>query len=78
MVITIGKLAGPPLSLLDSYHSLKSLSLGMNNLLGLLIVLVLRLLNQMLVVRVLPHVVVVLKSVILIGIQLLHHRPHPP
>lgn len=78
MVITIGKLAGPLLSLLDSYHSLKSLSLGMNNLLGLLIVLVLRLLNLMLVVRVLPHVVVVLKSVILIGIQLLHHRPHPP
>lgn len=68
MVIIIGKFIGFFLFLLDSYYLLKSLSLGMNNLLGLFIVLVFRFLNLMFVVRVFYYVVVVLKFVIFIGI----------
>lgn len=68
MVIIIGKFVGFFLFLLDSYYLLKSLSLGMNNLLGFLIVLVFRFLNLMFVVRVFFYVVVVLKFVIFIGI----------
>lgn len=68
MVIIIGKFVGFFLFLLDSYYLLKSLSLGMNNLLGLFIVLVFRFLNLMFVVRVFFYVVVVLKFVIFIGI----------
>lgn len=68
MVIIIGKFIGFFLFLLDSYYLLKSLSLGMNNLLGLFIVLVFRFLNLMFVVRVFFYVVVVLKFVIFIGI----------
>lgn len=52
MVIIIGKFVGFFLFLLDSYYLLKSLSLGMNNLLGFFIVLVFRFLNLMFVVRV--------------------------
>lgn len=68
MVIIIGKFIGFFLFLLDSYYLLKSLSLGMNNLLGFFIVLVFRFLNLMFVVRVFFYVVVVLKFVIFIGI----------
>lgn len=68
MVIIIGKFVGFFLFLLDSYYLLKSLSLGMNNLLGFFIVLVFRFLNLMFVVRVFFYVVVVLKFVIFIGI----------
>lgn len=68
MVIIIGKFVGFFLFLLDSYYLLKSLSLGMNNLLGFFIVLVFCFLNLMFVVRVFFYVVVVLKFVIFIGI----------
>lgn len=68
MVIIIGKFVDFFLFLLDSYYLLKSLSLGMNNLLGFFIVLVFRFLNLMFVVRVFFYVVVVLKFVIFIGI----------
>lgn len=68
MVIIIGKFVGFFLFLLDSYYLLKSLSLGMNNLLGFFIFLVFRFLNLMFVVRVFFYVVVVLKFVIFIGI----------
>lgn len=68
MVIIIGKFIGFFLFLLDSYYLLKSLSLGMNNLLGFFIFLVFRFLNLMFVVRVFFYVVVVLKFVIFIGI----------
>lgn len=68
MVIIIGKFVGFFLFLLDSYYLLKSLSLGMNNLLGFFIVLVFRFLNLMFVVRVFFYVVAVLKFVIFIGI----------
>lgn len=68
MVIIIGKFVGFFLFLLDSYYLLKSLSLGMNNLLGFFIVLVFRFLNLMFVVRVFFYVVMVLKFVIFIGI----------
>lgn len=68
MVIIIGKFVDFFLFLLDSYYLLKSLSLGMNNLLGFFIFLVFRFLNLMFVVRVFFYVVVVLKFVIFIGI----------
>lgn len=68
MVIIIGKFVGFFLFLLDSYYLLKSLSLGMNNLLGFFIFLVFRFLNLMFVVRVFFYVVAVLKFVIFIGI----------
>lgn len=68
MVIIIGKFIGFFLFLLDSYYLLKSLSLGMNNLVGFFIFLVFRFLNLMFVVRVFFYVVVVLKFVIFIGI----------
>lgn len=68
MVIIIGKFVDFFLFLLDSYYLLKSLSLGMNNLLGFFIVLVFRFLNLMFVVRVFFYVVAVLKFVIFIGI----------
>lgn len=68
MVIIIGKFVDFFLFLLDSYFLLKSLSLGMNNLLGFFIVLVFRFLNLMFVVRVFFYVVMVLKFVIFIGI----------
>lgn len=68
MVIIIGKFVDFFLFLLDSYFLLKSLSLGMNNLLGFFIFLVFRFLNLMFVVRVFFYVVVVLKFVIFIGI----------
>lgn len=68
MVIIIGKFVDFFLFLLDSYYLLKSLSLGMNNLLGFFIFLVFRFLNLMFVVRVFFYVVAVLKFVIFIGI----------
>lgn len=68
MVIIIGKFVDFFLFLLDSYFLLKSLSLGMNNLLGFFIFLVFRFLNLMFVVRVFFYVVAVLKFVIFIGI----------
>lgn len=68
MVIIIGEFVDFFLFLLDSYYLLKSLSLGMNNLLGFFIFLVFRFLNLMFVVRVFFYVVVVLKFVIFIGI----------
>lgn len=68
MVIIIGKFVDFFLFLLDIYYLLKSLSLGMNNLLGFFIFLVFRFLNLMFVVRVFFYVVVVLKFVIFIGI----------
>lgn len=68
MVIIIGKFVDFFLFLLDSYFLLKSLSLGMNNLVGFFIFLVFRFLNLMFVVRVFFYVVVVLKFVIFIGI----------
>lgn len=68
MVIIIGKFVDFFLFLLDIYYLLKSLSLGMNNLLGFFIFLVFRFLNLMFVVRVFFYVVAVLKFVIFIGI----------
>lgn len=68
MVIIIGKFVDFFLFLLDSYFLLKSLSLGMNNLVGFFIFLVFRFLNLMFVVRVFFYVVAVLKFVIFIGI----------
>lgn len=68
MVIIVGKFVDFFLFLLDSYYLLKSLSLGMNNLLGFFIFLVFRFLNLMFVVRVFFYVVAVLKFVIFIGI----------